>query len=517
MLAKKIITGFIVVLLLLISGVFIYVSTIDEDDISAMIEDQLGPDFSVEIEKAGVSLLSRSVDIDQISITHLPQDHLLFRASTFTMDGLSLSQLLRKRIAISHFETEDFLVDWDESLFREKDEENGNNDDAPGISKAIIHDFNFRNGTLILRDEGTERHRYNEVYFKGGFAFSLLDGSFSSLERDNSIRVDTLGFYLSDDRYRFSLAGFGFSQEEGTSSLRAMQLIPVGGYEQYMSALEYRADMYEIDLQNLRVTGIDDLAFLNEDTIIADSVYAENFTIGVSSNLKLEKDPDSGDPKLLNEMIQGVPYHFKIGVITVGRGNVSYSEEARDGARPGTVRFSNTTAYLRDIDSQSSEPAVLTAVTYFMNHSELNTELRFTLNDGPFLMSGSGSLDTFDLTQLNAIFKDVEGIEITEGQASEVMFSFRMRDSDATGRMVLHYEDLKIQPIDKDDYSSSSTRRIAGFLANEIALRSNNMPDEEGNAREGEIEHQRNPEEDPFFKYLWQTLRSGIFDIVLRL
>ncbi|MCH8556566.1 MAG: hypothetical protein LAT84_02030 [Balneolia bacterium] len=516
---KKFLAGLILAVALLVSGLFIYVSSIDGDDIAAMLEDQLGTDFSVEIDEASVSLISRSVVMENITVNHLPEDRTLFRATSFSMEGLSLISLIRKRVVISSFKADDFHADWDEALFTNGEDESADTDpeDQPGINKAVLRDFNLTNGTLVLRDKGEERHRYNEIHFKGGFAFSLLDGSFSSLERDNSIRVDTLGFYLSEDRYRFALADFSFNQEDGSASLKSLQLIPVGGFDQYISTLEYRTDMYEIDLYNLSISGIDDLAFLNEDTIIADSVYAEEFTIGVSTTLKLDKSPDRGDPKLLNQMIQDLPYHFKVGTITIAKANVSYSEEAEDGARPGTVRFSNTTAYVRDVDSQSSNPAVLTAATYFQNHSELNTELRFTLNDGPFIMRGTGSLNPFDLKQLNSVFKDIEGIEITDGKAHDVTFSFEMEDNRATGRMKIQYEDLKIQPIDKDDYSRSRTGRIAAFLANEIALRSNNMPDSDGKIREGEIKHERDPEEDPFFKYLWQTLRSGIFDIVLRL
>jgi hypothetical protein len=43
------------------------------------------------------------------------------------------------------------------------------------------------------------------------------------------------------------------------------------------------------------------------------------------------------------------------------------------------------------------------------------------------------------------------------------------------------------------------------------------MPDSDGSLKEGVIDHERNPDEDSFFKYLWETLRSGLFDIVMRL
>ncbi|MCC5933745.1 MAG: DUF748 domain-containing protein [Balneolales bacterium] len=424
---------------------------------------------------------------------------------------------------IRHLEASDFLADWDPSLFHTpapqepETEIKSDNGNQPAIRKIILHDFGLHNGTLVLRNQGEASERYSEIAFSGGFAFNSAEGSFAQKNRDTSVRVDTLGFYLSDERYRFLLADFRFSQQAGTVSLAALQLVPVGGYAGFMRARDFRTDMHEIDLRNLHISGIDDLAFLNESLIIADSVFAGSLSLDVSANLKLPRKPRVRNPKLLNQMVQGLPFHFEVGIIRIENGNISYSEEAADGFRPGTIRFSNTTANLRGIDTRSDVPAVLTAATYLQNHAELNTELRFTLSDGPFRLQGSGRLDPFDLKQLNSIFMDLAGVEITGGNAHEVDFLFEMLDDQASGIIRMHYEDLKIRPVDKDDHSHSRAGSIAAFLANEILLRSNNIPDSNGELKTGEIRHERNPAEDPFFKYLWQTLRSGIFDTMLRI
>ena len=336
-------------------------------------------------------------------------------------------------------------------------------------------------------------------------------------DRNAGVQIDSIGFKLSGDRYRFSLKDFSFSQNRGFLSLGSLKLIPIGGFDQYMASLEYRTDMFEIEIENLTVTGIDDRAFIDDKTINAGLIDVETFNLQVTSNIQLPIDSGKGTKLLLNETIRNLPFDLKLDSVIVHKGNIRYSEQAGDGARPGTVSFSNSTVKVSNVNSRSNEPAVLIAATYLQNHAELNTELRFSLGDGPFAMSGTGSLNPFDATQLNSIFMDVAGIEVTSGKIHELTFRFRMADYISSGQMHLVYENLKIQTIDKDDYRGGISRSVFSLLANQFAIRSDNMPDSDGSTKEGVIDHERNPEEDSFFKYLWETLRSGLFDIVIRL
>ncbi|MFU8859471.1 MAG: hypothetical protein ACNA8K_03515 [Cyclonatronaceae bacterium] len=524
---KKWIIGILVATLLFLFGfALLLLSTLDETDLELAAENVLGPDFSVEIGSARVTPFTRAIRMGDIRVSAAADGHLIFVADTLIMSGIDLMGLTRSRLSLSTLEMTNFTIDWsDELIANGEGGKTGsdtsaviNGNDGNGILKKVtIRDIDIINGNLILREAGQIRSQYNTINLKGGFDTGLMTAAGAVKDRSAGIEIDSLGFQLSDNRYRFSLKNFTFTQNTGLLSLASLKLIPVGGYEQYMASLEYRTDMFEVEIKNLTVREIDDRAFIEDNTIKAGMAEADTFNLHVTTNIQLPKNPESSPPPLLNEKIQRLPYDLQLDAVIVHKGNISYSEQAGDGFRPGTVSFSNSTVRVSNVNSRSNEPAVLIAATYLQNHAELNTELRFSLGDGPFAMSGTGSLNRFDVTQLNSIFMDVAGIEVTSGMVHELSFRFGMAGNKSSGQMHLVYEDLKVKSIDKDDYRGGISRSVISLLANQFAIRSDNMPDSDGMVKEGVIEHERNPGEDPFFKYLWQTLRSGLFDILMKL
>jgi hypothetical protein len=54
---------------------------------------------------------------------------------------------------------------------------------------------------------------------------------------------------------------------------------------------------------------------------------------------------------------------------------------------------------------------------------------------------------------------------------------------------------------------------ITSFVANNVKLRSNNMPDNSGAIKIGTVNYTRQ-NDDPFFRFAWFALRSGLGDAV---
>jgi hypothetical protein len=533
---KKWIIGLLVAVPLLLFGfALLLLSTLDENDLKFAAENVLGPDFEVEIGSARVVPLSRTVRMGDISVSTASGGHRIFEADSLIMSGIGLMGLSRNRLSLATLQMTNFTIDWDDDLMAagesaevesDKSGESGESatSDTTGTSdgngflkKIAIRDIDLINGSLILREGGQIRSQYNAINLRGDINTGLMASDGAPGDRNAGMQVDSMGFKLSGDRYRFSLKDFNYSQNRGRLSLASLKLIPIGGFDQYMASLEYRTDMFDIEIANMTVTGIDDSVFIEDNIINAGLIDLETFNIHVTSNIQLPVNPGRGPKLLLNETIQALPYDLKLDSIVVHKGNILYSEQAGDGARTGTISFSNSTVKVSNVNSRSNEPAVLIAATYLQNHAELNTELRFSLGGEPFAMSGTGSLNPFDVTQLNSIFMDVAGVEVTSGKVHELTFRFGMADNISSGQMHLVYEDLKVKTIDKDDYRGGIRRSVFSLLANQFAIRSDNMPDSDGSLKEGVIDHERNPDEDSFFKYLWETLRSGLFDIVMRL
>jgi hypothetical protein len=76
------------------------------------------------------------------------------------------------------------------------------------------------------------------------------------------------------------------------------------------------------------------------------------------------------------------------------------------------------------------------------------------------------------------------------------------------------YRDLSIAVLDKETGSEKGIfNRVLSFIGKVFVIRSDNMPDENGKMKIGEIKYSRYPA-DYFLQYVWFALRSGVGDVV---
>lgn len=510
---KKVLFIIAITVLLILFGLFFWLRYgVNQEQIQSILSEALGPEYVVEINTARVSPLQRAVSIGQMSISNSIDSRILFRTDTLRISGINPGVIFRENIILSKVKMDTFTIDWDASLFS-GDEESG---DGNSVKKLEIQSLDLTNGTIIVRKEGEESNRINELNLNAAVLLAFMAGPDTTNSLQPIISIDSLEFLFSEDRYRFSLSGFNFEQEDSLLTLSSVKLTPVGGYYQFMNSLDVREDMFEVGLTNFTAAGINPSAYHNQKIIKARSLDFDAFSLHISANLQLPDKPGKALPTLLNKTIQKLPFAIQLDSLFFRNTNIQYSEQHEDGVRPGTISFMNSTIQIYDVNSLSSSPANLYAVTYLQNHSALNTKLSFTLDDGPFQMTGTGNLQQFDLKQLNSIVMDLMGMEVMSGFVHDLDFNFEMMADTSTGSMNLVYEDLIVEVVDKEDHEEGFIDSIKSLLANEIALKSENLADSDNEVRAGEIDHFRGPES-PFFQHLWQTLRSGLYDIVLKI
>ncbi len=501
------------VILLFLAGSLIWLRYgVDQDHLQSILSNALGPDYSVEIQSARISPLKRAVNLAGFTISSTTDNDLIFEADTLNVSGVGFRSFFGRSISISAVDMKNFIFVQDDSRTEnDKEEPVG----GASIRRINIRNLDLENGAVKARQKGNQNYILNELFVQASLDIRNISGEENFNVGYNRLDVDSLSVLFSDDRYRFSLAGLNFTRKNERLTLSSLRLIPVGGYDQFMRASPYEVDMVDLEIRDFTAYGINPAAFEQDSVIKADSLVFGYFDIHVAKNKQLPEKPYRKDMKLLNEIIQDMEYGLEFELISISNAHIRYSEQDTDGVRPGTVSFMNSTFRIREVNSRSRSPAVLTAVTYLQNHAELTTELRFTLDDELFRMAGTGELNSFDLTQLNSIFKDLEGIKIESGNIHELTFDFEISGDISTGRMHLLYDNLKLGFVDKDDYSQDLTMSARRFFTDHFVLRSENIPDENGTARKGEIDHEREPG-DAFSNYLWQTLRSGILDVLLR-
>ena len=126
----------------------------------------------------------------------------------------------------------------------------------------------------------------------------------------------------------------------------------------------------------------------------------------------------------------------------------------------------------------------------------------------------SGVLSGMNLSKLNSFLEIAENKRLKTGILHAAAFDIDVTAGRASGTASAVYEDLKIVATDDRTRSEKGVgNTVISFFANNIKLRTTNMPDKSGSMKIGEVKYNRKPDEE-FLQFSWFALRSGISDVV---
>jgi hypothetical protein len=131
-----------------------------------------------------------------------------------------------------------------------------------------------------------------------------------------------------------------------------------------------------------------------------------------------------------------------------------------------------------------------------------------------FSFQYSGSLGSMKLSALNRFIDPAEQMRITSGRLRAGSFDVNVTAGYASGSVRVLYNDLTLAAIDKRTGSENGFLDVlASLVANTITIRANNVPDKAGVMKIGKVKYTRQ-RDDPFFRFVWFSLRSGLGDVV---
>jgi hypothetical protein len=340
---------------------------VDQSHIQHLLAKSVGPEYVVQVEYARVWPLRRRLAIGNISVTQAQTGRIVFQADTVRVARVNPGVVFGISIRLGEFMMDSFTLSTSSA------------GDGEPIPQLAVTSLSLTNGTIIQQEDGRETSRLTQFNMHGAFAREIITREDTIRFEQYRMAIDSLGFRFSEDQYQLTLSALHINSADSILTLSALSLTPVGGFDAFMQAQEFATTMYDVDVSNLTLAGLDTEAYQTQRALNIRLVDADTLRLYI----------------------------------------------AMDKQRPGN-------------------PARLHAVTYVQNHAELNTELAFTLHDGPFRMQGSGNLQSFDLKQLNSILMDLEGIEIVDGFVRELDFQFEIEDDTSTGRMHMIYENLDV-------------------------------------------------------------------------
>lgn len=209
----------------------------------------------------------------------------------------------------------------------------------------------------------------------------------------------------------------------------------------------------------------------------------------------------------------GMPVH--INMIRMTNSIMTYSETARDGARPGTIRFSDMDLKISNVTNDSTlmteeTPCTIHVSTLLNEAGRLDATFGYNLLAPKLNMTCRGTVSRMKAEPLNELLENLNGIKITSGVVDSCRFDFKIDGDDvARGTVEVLYHDLDIQMEDKVTLEQDLMARLKTFVNDKAKMHESNPPDEDKPMTVATIARERTPQT-PLIKFLWETLREGI-------
>jgi hypothetical protein len=149
-----------------------------------------------------------------------------------------------------------------------------------------------------------------------------------------------------------------------------------------------------------------------------------------------------------------------------------------------------------------------------MRCARMSMRMVFPVASPDFSFQYSGSVTRMDIRTLNAFLETAEQLRIKRGTLQAASFSINVVDGHAGGNVHAVYKDLTFALINKFTGSEKGlSDGIKSFIANTFTIRGTNIPNKKGVLAIGQVQYVRK-RDDPFFRFVWFALRSGLKDVV---
>jgi hypothetical protein len=291
---------------------------------------------------------------------------------------------------------------------------------------------------------------------------------------------------------------------------------PSGDDEQLFEADKFRQTRIRCDVPYTRIAGVACLEALQGTFYRIRSAQCRDLVLDVLIN----KDKPSGrapsPPRMPNELLSAMPETLKVDSVKIVNGRLNYGERFGVGKTPAFITLDSMQVLAEGFanHSDSGGAVVVHAEGKFMKAGTMGLCMTIPVSSPEFSLQYSGTLSRMDVRALNPFLEIAEQMRITAGVLQSAAFDIGVTSGHARGNVRVVYRDLTLAVIDKHTGSQLGfVNGLASFVANTFKIHGTNLPDKSGALQAGNVHYARRAD-DPFFRFCWFALRSGVGDVV---
>lgn len=321
---------------------------------------------------------------------------------------------------------------------------------------------------------------------------------------------------LVEEQFVLRCAHARMSVPDSSLIIDQMEFRPPMNDELFFAENKFRTTRFDLVVPQCRVTGLACLEMLQRKSYRARAAYIDDATFAVLVNKDKPVNPNSSNPRMPNAVLSSIPQPLRIDSINVSNGQLVYHERFRLRAKPAELTWDSIEVMAKAIGNSAGgiDTSVIRAQGIFMKRSVMKAQLAVRMASANLTFRYSGGLRTMPLSTLNPFIEIAEQKRLKTGTLRSAAFEINVAAGKASGTTSALYEDLKIVAIDDRTGSEAGfVNTIVSLFANNIKLRTTNMPDKSGSMKVGAVNYKKKSDE-TFLEFAWFAVRSGICDVV---
>jgi hypothetical protein len=335
------------------------------------------------------------------------------------------------------------------------------------------------------------------------FANSVLDA------HDIELNFPQLHYELWCERLRVSVPDSEIVAD-------SLELHPSVDDEEFFRGSKFRSTRFSFVTPHCNVMGLACLELLEGKSYRTRSVHIRDVFLDVLINKDKLSAKDSTSPPMPNEILSSIQGTLQVDSLSIVNGRLKYGERFAVGAKPALITFDSMQVLAEGIANHGGRggAVVVTAQGTFMKAGTMNVLMKIPVASPEFSFQYSGSLSRMDLRALNSFLEIAEQTRIKSGILQKATFEINVVSGRASGNVRAVYRDLTFAFINKHTGSENGfSDAMTSFIANAFKIRKTNEPDKSGSMKIGIVKYARTWD-DPFFRFEWFALRTGVKDVV---
>ncbi len=457
---KKWLFGIIIVVFI-IEALVIYLNFWVNNNFLDILNENPNRSYDIEFSEITFSIWSRSIVVDDLAITNNENANQYGSTLSGSIEEIQikyiniLDLLINKKIITGEVKVQNPKL---HILSRNENQRAAENSKSLNrFWSNFYSSIQLSNVQLINGDVTIERASMGKTTFKSeNINIAITDVELDSLKSTNPLPFAYSSIHLNIGKTYSELGDLymtevdSFAATDNNLYIKDIILKPNLSKKEFLKKIQVEQDYITATIKSVTM----DNTFWG---FYKDSLLVKSKQLGIDSlDITFFRDKSPPDnlkkKKLYNQLLRSLSFFLDIDHFEIKNSRICVEEKGIDKIETGKINFENVRAigsHLSNLDYlQDSLPVKLNFKSDFLGDAPLEANLTFNVKDLKDEYYLSGTLKNFDISSMDSFIEPNFNIK-AEGEINFLDFTIHGSDYDASARVKVDYEDLKIQVLNK--------------------------------------------------------------------